>query len=93
MPLCCCRSGGPGAAQRLQPQGVPVVAQPPLVRAPVRAARREEVPEAGRVVEHEVVHLEVLDHSQRFWILLAERVPTWREHELWLRHHGHALRL
>jgi predicted metal-dependent hydrolase len=45
------------------------------------------------VVEHEVVHLEVLDHSQRFWILLAERVPTWREHERWLRHHGHALRL
>jgi predicted metal-dependent hydrolase len=40
-----------------------------------------------------VVHLEVLDHSQRFWILLAERVPNWREHEQWLRHHGHALRL
>jgi predicted metal-dependent hydrolase len=45
------------------------------------------------VVEHEVVHLEVMDHSQRFWILLAERVPDWREHEGWLRRHGHALRL
>jgi predicted metal-dependent hydrolase len=45
------------------------------------------------VVEHEVVHLEVLDHSQRFWILLAERVPNWREHERWLRYYGHALRL
>jgi predicted metal-dependent hydrolase len=45
------------------------------------------------VVEHEVVHLEVLDHSQRFWILLSERVPDWREHERWLRQHGHALRL
>jgi len=45
------------------------------------------------VVEHEVVHLDVLDHSQRFWILLAERVPEWREHERWLRNHGHALRL
>jgi predicted metal-dependent hydrolase len=45
------------------------------------------------VVEHEVVHLDVLDHSQRFWILLAERVPNWREHERWLRAHGHALRL
>jgi predicted metal-dependent hydrolase len=45
------------------------------------------------VVEHEVVHLEVLDHSQRFWILLAERVPDWRLHERWLRAHGHALRL
>jgi predicted metal-dependent hydrolase len=45
------------------------------------------------VVEHEVVHLDVLDHSQRFWILLSERVPGWREHERWLRAHGHALRL
>ena len=45
------------------------------------------------VVEHEVVHLNVLDHSQRFWILLSERVPDWREHERWLRRHGHALRL
>ena len=45
------------------------------------------------VVEHEVVHLDVLDHSQRFWILLAERVPDWRVHERWLRAHGHALRL
>jgi predicted metal-dependent hydrolase len=45
------------------------------------------------VVEHEVVHLEVMDHSQRFWILLSERAPDWREHERWLRHHGHALRL
>jgi predicted metal-dependent hydrolase len=45
------------------------------------------------VVEHEVVHLEVMDHSQRFWILLSERVPDWRVHERWLRRHGHALRL
>jgi len=45
------------------------------------------------VVEHEVVHLDVLDHSQRFWILLSERVPDWRTHERWLRAHGHALRL
>ena len=27
------------------------------------------------VVEHEVAHLEVLDHSQRFWRLLGSRVP------------------
>ncbi len=45
------------------------------------------------VVEHEVVHLDVLDHSQRFWILLSERVPDWRDQERWLRRHGHALRL
>jgi predicted metal-dependent hydrolase len=45
------------------------------------------------VVEHEVAHLEVLDHSPRFWRLLASRCPDWRECEAWLRRHGHALRL
>ncbi len=45
------------------------------------------------VVEHEVVHLELMDHSRRFWQLLATRVPDWREHERWLRRHGHLLRL
>ena len=45
------------------------------------------------VVEHEVAHLEVQDHSERFWALLGERCPDWREHERWLRRHGHALRL
>jgi predicted metal-dependent hydrolase len=45
------------------------------------------------VVEHEVAHLEVHDHSDRFWSLLASRCPSWREHERWLRAHGHALRL
>jgi predicted metal-dependent hydrolase len=45
------------------------------------------------VVEHEVAHLEVHDHSRRFWDLLASRCPHWREHERWLRRHGHALRL
>jgi predicted metal-dependent hydrolase len=45
------------------------------------------------VVEHEVAHLEVLDHSSRFWRVLASRCPDWRVHEAWLRRHGHALRL
>src|SRR3954454_22269431 len=45
------------------------------------------------VVEHEVAHLEVLDHSGRFWRLLGSRVPTYREHERWLRRNGPALRL
>ena len=45
------------------------------------------------VVEHEVAHLEVLDHSQRFWRLLGSRWPRYREHERWLRQHGPALRL
>ena len=45
------------------------------------------------VVEHEVAHLEVQDHSERFWALLASRSPGWREHERWLRRHGHVLKL
>ncbi len=45
------------------------------------------------VVEHEVAHLEVHDHSDRFWSLLAGRCPAYREHEAWLRRHGQALRL
>ena len=45
------------------------------------------------VVEHEVAHLDVHDHSPRFWALLATRCPSFREHEAWLRTHGHALRL
>ncbi|HEX8855055.1 MAG TPA: SprT family zinc-dependent metalloprotease [Thermoleophilaceae bacterium] len=45
------------------------------------------------VVEHEVAHLEVLDHSPRFWRLLGSRCPDARVHERWLRKHGSALRL
>lgn len=45
------------------------------------------------VVEHEVAHLDVHDHSQRFWELLATRSADWEVHEAWLRRHGHSLRL
>jgi len=45
------------------------------------------------IVEHEVAHLEVQDHSARFWALVASRCPDSRRHESWLRRHGHALRL
>jgi predicted metal-dependent hydrolase len=45
------------------------------------------------VVEHEVAHLEVLDHSKRYWSLLESRCPDYRGHERWLRRNGHTLRL
>jgi predicted metal-dependent hydrolase len=45
------------------------------------------------VVEHEVCHLEVMDHSPRFWALLEARVPDWREHSGWLRRYGSTLAL
>jgi predicted metal-dependent hydrolase len=44
------------------------------------------------VVEHEVAHLEVHDHSKRFWRLLESRCPDYREHERWLRQNGQTLR-
>ena len=43
------------------------------------------------VVEHEVCHLEVMDHSPRFWSLLESRVPDWRRHAAWLRRYGSTL--
>jgi predicted metal-dependent hydrolase len=44
------------------------------------------------VVEHEVAHLEVMDHSKRFWRVVELRCPDYREHERWLRRSGPALR-
>ena len=43
------------------------------------------------VVWHEVCHLEVMDHSPRFWRLLAARSPGYREHLRWLRINGATL--
>jgi predicted metal-dependent hydrolase len=43
------------------------------------------------VVWHEVCHLEVMDHSPRFWRLLASRSPGYREHQRWLRVNGPTL--
>ncbi len=43
------------------------------------------------VVWHEVCHLEVLDHSPRFWALLARHWPGWREDRAWLSRHGATL--
>ncbi len=43
------------------------------------------------VVWHEVCHLEILDHSPRFWALLADRWPGYRDDRDWLRRHGATL--
>jgi predicted metal-dependent hydrolase len=43
------------------------------------------------VVWHEVCHLEVMDHSPRFWALLGKRCPDYRDHARWLRRHGATL--
>jgi predicted metal-dependent hydrolase len=43
------------------------------------------------VVWHEVCHLDVRDHSPRFWALVERRCPGWREQRDWLRRHGATL--
>jgi predicted metal-dependent hydrolase len=45
------------------------------------------------VIWHEVCHLDVLDHSPRFWALLERRRPDHREHQRWLRRYGPLLSL
>jgi predicted metal-dependent hydrolase len=43
------------------------------------------------VVWHEVCHLEIMDHSPRFWSLLASHCPDYKAHSAWLRRHGATL--
>jgi len=43
------------------------------------------------VVWHEVCHLEIMDHSPRFWALLGRHCPDYRHHSAWLRRHGATL--
>jgi predicted metal-dependent hydrolase len=43
------------------------------------------------VVWHEACHLEVMDHSQRFWSLLGRWCPDYRDHARWLRRNGPTL--
>jgi predicted metal-dependent hydrolase len=43
------------------------------------------------VVWHEVCHLEIMDHSPRFWALLDRHCPGYREQRRWLRRHGQTL--
>ncbi len=43
------------------------------------------------VVWHEVCHLEILDHSPRFWALVGRRCPDYRRWKGWLRRHGATL--
>jgi predicted metal-dependent hydrolase len=43
------------------------------------------------VIWHEVCHLEVMDHSDRFWRLVAGRCPEYRQHVRWLRLNGSTL--
>lgn len=45
------------------------------------------------VVIHELVHLRVKDHSQRFWQAVERLCPKYKAHRIWLRDHGEKLTL
>jgi predicted metal-dependent hydrolase len=45
-------------------------------------------PVVDYMVVHEVAHLKEMNHTRRFWALVAERCPSWREHKKWLDDHG-----
>lgn len=39
------------------------------------------------VVIHELLHLKEMNHSKKFWELVARYCPGWREHKKWLKKH------
>jgi predicted metal-dependent hydrolase len=43
------------------------------------------------VVWHEACHLVAMDHSPRFWALVARHLPTYEQPRRWLRRHGATL--
>jgi predicted metal-dependent hydrolase len=43
------------------------------------------------VVIHELAHLAEMNHSSRFWALVAARCPGYEAHVRWLKEHGTAL--
>jgi alpha-glucosidase len=43
------------------------------------------------VVVHELAHRREMNHSRRFWAIVAEFVPDHRNHRRWLRKNGEAL--
>ncbi|MFH1484877.1 MAG: SprT family zinc-dependent metalloprotease [Chloroflexota bacterium] len=43
------------------------------------------------VIIHELAHLRELNHSRKFWELVAKHCPEWREHKKWLKEHQEEL--
>ena len=40
------------------------------------------------VIIHELAHLTELNHSPRFWKLVSDAMPDYKEKEKWLKEHG-----
>ncbi len=43
------------------------------------------------VVVHELCHIQVRNHSARFWALVAEHLPYYQQHRRWLKEQGASL--
>ncbi len=43
------------------------------------------------VVIHELAHLAEMNHSARFWAIVATACPHWKTERAWLKQYGHAL--
>ena len=43
------------------------------------------------VIVHELCHRREMNHSAKFWVLVAQVLPNWRECRDWLRKNGTAL--
>jgi len=39
------------------------------------------------VIIHELTHLKEMNHSKRFWELVAQYCPEWRDYKKWLKQH------
>jgi predicted metal-dependent hydrolase len=48
---------------------------------------------ADYLIFHELAHLQYLDHSSRFWNLVGQICPSFRQSERWLRRHGRSVSL
>lgn len=44
-------------------------------------------PVVDYVIIHELIHLKEMNHSKRFWELVAQYCPGWRDHKKWLKQH------
>lgn len=42
---------------------------------------------------HELVHLEIKNHSQKFWNRVESLIPKYRSHVRWLKEHGNELNI
>lgn len=45
------------------------------------------------VIVHELMHLVEPNHSKKFWSLVKEACPSYKEHRAWLRENGQRLSL